>query len=143
MGYRWYNARGIAPLFPFGYGLSYTTFRFGNLRVARGPGRTVAVTADVTNTGKRAGADVVQVYVGFPASTGEPPRQLKAFAKVQLAPGQTRRVTFRLDARAFAHWDAPTAAWVVAPGEYSVELGDASANLPLRGQVAPVAGRVE
>ncbi|HEX9105948.1 MAG TPA: fibronectin type III-like domain-contianing protein, partial [Longimicrobiales bacterium] len=143
VGYRWYDAKGKAPLFPFGYGLSYTTFRFANLTVSRGPGRSVSVGADITNTGKRAGADVVQLYVGHPAATGEPPRQLKAFAKVRLAPGQTRHVTFRLDARAFAQWDTSADGWVVAPGEYQIFLGDSSADLPLKGSVTPVAGKVQ
>ncbi len=77
VGYRWYQGRKIAPLFPFGFGLSYSTFRFANLRVARGRGRRVAVAADVTNAGRRAGSDVVQVYVGFPAADGEPPLAAK------------------------------------------------------------------
>ncbi len=143
VGYRWYDTRKIAPLFPFGFGLSYTTFRFGELRVARGPGRTVTVSAAVTNAGARTGAEVVQLYVGFPAASGEPPAQLKAFSKLTLAPGETRRVSFTLGARDFAHWDTATDGWVVAPGEYSIQVGDSSANLPLHGQVTPVAGRTD
>ncbi len=143
VGYRWYDARHIAPLFPFGFGLSYTTFRFSNLQVSRGTGRAVTVTADITNTGSRAGADVVQVYVGHPASSGEPPQQLKAFAKVQLAPGQSRHLTFRLDAPAFAHWDTATGAWVVDPGDYWIGVGDSSVSLPLRAHLSPVPGRVD
>jgi beta-glucosidase len=143
VGYRWYDARRIEPLFPFGFGLSYTTFRLANLRVARGPRRTVTVAADVANTGARAGDDVVQVYVAAPASAGEPPKQLKAFRKVRLAPGESRRVTFTLDARAFAHWDPATERWLVARGDYSILVGDSSADLPLRGRVSPVAGRVD
>jgi beta-glucosidase len=143
VGYRWYQARKVAPLFPFGFGLSYTTFRFGNLQVARGTGRTVTVSADVTNTGARPGAEVVQVYVGQPAATGEPPWQLKAFAKVRLAPGETRHVRFTLDARAFAHWDVATDGWVVAPGDYAIGVGNSSANLPLQAHIAPTPGRVD
>ena len=143
VGYRWYQAKGITPLFPFGFGLSYTTFRFANLRVSGGGRRTVTVTADVTNTGPRAGADVVQVYVSFPPSAGEPPWQLKAFRKVQLAPGQTRRVTFTLEPRAFAHWDEATEAWAVGAGEYRIGVGDSSDHLPLSAVVRPRRGRAD
>ncbi|MEJ2215913.1 MAG: glycoside hydrolase family 3 C-terminal domain-containing protein [Gemmatimonadota bacterium] len=135
VGYRWYDARHITPLFPFGFGLSYTTFRFSNLRVSQAAGGTVMVTADVANTGERPGADVVQVYVGQPSSAGEPPWQLKAFRKVQLGPGETWHLTFTLDATAFAHWDAGTSGWLVDAGEYRIGLGDSSADLPLRGRV--------
>ena len=142
VGYRWYQARGITPLFPFGFGLSYTTFRFENLRVSR-RGRSVAVGVDITNTGRRAGADVVQLYVGFPASTGEPPKQLKGFQKVPLAPGETRHLTFSLDPRAFAHWDAAANGWVVSAGEYQIEIGDASDNLPVSAVVKLGAARAD
>jgi beta-glucosidase len=143
VGYRWYQARGVAPLFPFGFGLSYTTFRFANLRVSSRHGRTVTVGADVTNTGQRPGAEVVQVYIGFPASTGEPPWQLKAFSKIRLAAGETRHVTFSLGARAFAHWDEAAGGWAVSAGEYRIGVGDASNNLPLHAEVRPVPGRVD
>jgi len=142
VGYRWYQAKGTAPLFPFGFGLSYTAFRFANLRVSSGRGRTVTVSADVTNTGPRAGAEVVQVYVGFPESAGEPPAQLKGFRKLQLAPGETKHVTFSLDARAFAHWDDSANGWVVSAGEYRIGVGDSSDNLPLSAAVRPASGRV-
>lgn len=140
VGYRWYDAKAIAPLFPFGYGLSYTRFAFSRIRVR--PGRTtsrgqVTVSADITNTGHRAGADVAQLYVGDPASTGEPPEQLKGFARVFLQPGQTRRVTFRLPvSRAFAYWDSAASGWAVADGSYKLMIGDSSASLPLTASVA-------
>ncbi len=142
VGYRWYGAKGIAPLFPFGFGLSYTTFRFGNLRVTKARGLSMRVSADITNTGRRPGADVVQLYVGAPASTGEPPQQLRGFQKVQLGPGQTRRVTFQLDPVAFAQWDSTANGWVVDAGVYRIGVGDSSANLPLRADVTPKPGRV-
>jgi beta-glucosidase len=135
IGYRWYDAKGIAPLFPFGYGLSYTQFKFSDIKVT--PGQTtsrgqVTVSADVTNTGKRAGADVAQLYVGDPATTGEPPEQLKGFDKVSLQPGQTKQVSFRLSAaQAFSYWDTPANAWAVADGGYKLSIGDSSASLPL------------
>jgi beta-glucosidase len=142
VGYRWYDAQGQDPLFPFGFGLSYTTFAFRHLSVSPrlDPGGGVSgghVTAsvDVTNTGKRAGTDVVQAYVSFPASAGEPPHQLKGFAKVSLRPGQTKRVTLRLDERAFSVWDPAAQQWTTVDGKYQVSVGDSSRNLPLTGTV--------
>jgi beta-glucosidase len=137
VGYRWYDAQTVAPLFPFGFGLSYTTFSFANLNVpaAPGPDGKVTVSVDVTNTGSRAGADVVQVYVAAPASAGEPPRQLKGFAKVSLAPGQTRRVSITLQDRAFSVWSTSAKAWTTVPGQHTVSVGDSSRSLPLHGTV--------
>jgi beta-glucosidase len=94
---------------------------------------TVTVHADVTNTGSRAGSDVVQLYVGDPASVGEPPKQLKGFSKVTLAPGQTTQVSFRLPPSAFAYWNDAANGWAVADGTYKIMVGDSSANLPLTG----------
>jgi beta-glucosidase len=137
VGYRWYDAQGQDPLFPFGYGLSYTTFAFRHLSVSPrlDPGGHVTASVDVTNTGRRAGSDVVQAYVSFPASAGEPPRQLKGFAKVNLRPGQTKRVTLRLDERAFSVWDPAAQQWTTVDGKYQVSVGDSSRNLPLTGTV--------
>jgi len=134
VGYRWYDARGITPLFPFGYGLSYTTFRFSHLVVAPsrlGPRGQVTVTADVTNTGDRAGADVVQAYVADPPAAGEPPRQLKGFQRVWLRPGQTARVVMHLSQHAFQVWSTQAQQWTTVDGTYRVMVGDSSANLPL------------
>ena len=142
VGYRWYQARAVAPLFPFGFGLSYTTFRFSHLRVARGHGSSVRVTATVTNTGRRAGAEVVQVYVGAPAATGEPPWQLEGFARVDLEPGRAMQVSFDLGPRAFAQWDTAGESWVVGAGRYRIGVGDSSASLPLVGQVGMRAARL-
>jgi len=143
VGYRWTVARGVTPLFPFGFGLSYTTFRLANLRVSRGQGRAVTVSADVSNTGPRAGAEVVQVYVGHPAADSEPPWQLRAFRKVDLAPGRTRRLTFALGPEAFGHWAGDARGWVVSPGSYRIAVGTSSADLPLRAAVRPRPGPVE
>jgi beta-glucosidase len=132
VGYRWYTTKGITPLFPFGYGLSYTTFAFSHLRVS--PSRDgVRVTVDVTNTGHVAGADVTQLYVGDPASTGEPAEQLKGFQRVTLQPGQTRPVTLTLDRSAFEWYDSD--GWTLTPGTYRLMVGDSSANLPLTAAV--------
>ncbi len=135
VGYRGYTAHHIAPLFPFGFGLSYTEFRFDGLKVSQQPGSARAtVIFKVTNTGKRAGAEVAQVYLGFPqiAEGNEPPMQLKGFKKVMLNPGQTTLVEVKLDARAFSYWSEKAHAWQVAQGEFQVMVGDSSANTPLK-----------
>ena len=135
VGYRWYQARHIAPLFPFGYGLSYTTFRFGGLHLHRSGGQVI-VTARLTNTGHRAGAQVAQLYVHQPARTGEPPHQLQGFARVYLQPGRSATVRMVLGPRAFAHWDTGRQAWRVTPGCYGVAVGPSSARLPLHARLA-------
>jgi beta-glucosidase len=135
VGYRWYTTRHITPLFPFGYGLSYTTFAFSNLAVTKSSHGRVTVTAGVTNTGNRAGTDVAQVYVADPAATGEPAEQLRGFQRAALNPGQTTRVSVTLPKRAFAWWDSRAGGWTVTPGTYTVGVGDSSASLPLTAQV--------
>jgi len=135
VGYRWYATRHITPLFPFGAGLSYTTFAFSHLAVRPGREGSLVVSADVTDTGSRAGADVAQLYVGDPASTGEPAEQLKGFQRVTLRPGQTRVVTFTVDRSAFAWWNEQTSRWTVTPGTYALMVGDSSASLPLLAHV--------
>jgi beta-glucosidase len=139
VGYRWYDAKNIAPLFAFGSGLSYTSFAYSNLRVGPGdlgPNGQETVTADVTNTGSRAGADVAQLYLSEPAAAGEPPEQLKGFQKVQLNPGQTKQVRFTLSSRDVSYWDSNAQNWTTAAGKYQVMLGDASDHLPLKGSFA-------
>lgn len=137
VGYRWYDAAGTEPLFPFGFGLSYTSFDFSDLHVASpAPDGKVAVTATVTNTGIRSGTEVAQLYVGYPAAAGEPPRALKAFTRVTLAPGQRRTVLFQLDRDAFQSWDTQARNWGVTPGSYQVWVGDSSRKLPLHSSIA-------
>jgi beta-glucosidase len=135
VGYRWYDARNIAPLFPFGYGLSYTTFRYSGIAVKR-TGAGASVTFTVTNTGRRAGAAVGQVYVGAPASVGEPPKQLEGFRRVELHPGQSAAVTIPLGAMSFAHWDTTKHAWAVSGGTYQVMVGSSSRDIFGQGSVA-------
>ncbi len=134
VGYRHYDDAGIAPLFPFGYGLSYTTFAFSGLRVHPDGHDGATVTARVTNTGRRAGTEVAQLYVGDPSSAAlpEPADQLKGFARVRLAPGQSRTVTFHLTARSFAYWDTARHSHRVAGGSYALRVGGSSRDLPLR-----------
>lgn len=133
VGYRHYDQAGIAPLFPFGFGLSYTDFAFSGLRVGPTGGGKVMVSAVVTNTGQRAGAEVAQLYVGDPSTSAvpEPPNQLEGFAKVSLAPGQSKRVTFTLNARSFSYWNTAANSWQVAGGQYRISVGDSSRDLPL------------
>ena len=141
IGYRWFDATHSDPLFPFGFGLSYTTFKMSRLVVQPAKFTTTApikvtVTVDVANTGKRAGAEVVQVYVGHPASNGEPPRQLRAFAKLMLKPSETRIATFTLDRRSFSIFETATHSWTIKPGTYEIFAGSSSRDLPLRGQIS-------
>jgi beta-glucosidase len=135
VGYRGYEHNHIAPLFPFGYGLSYTTFGFANLKVAGDPASpTATVTFDVTNSGKVAGAEVVQVYVAPSNSpVPMPEKQLKGFERVMLQPGETKQVSVELDARAFAYYDVAAKSWKITPGSFGVLVGDSSASLPLKG----------
>jgi beta-glucosidase len=137
IGYRWYDAQGEEPLFPFGYGLSYTTFGFSRMSVLpqlNGNGHVV-VGFDLTNTGERTGAEVAQVYLADPAAAGEPPRQLKGFAKVLLRPGERRHVTITLDPRAFSIWDTAAQRWTTVSGQYQVLVGDSSRSLRPAGTV--------
>jgi beta-glucosidase len=136
VGYRWYDAKGIAPLFPFGFGLSYTTFGYSGLGLKAAPSGNVSASFSLKNTGARAGAEVAQVYVGDPAAAGEPPKQLKAFQKVFLTPGQSQTVSVALDPRAFAVWDTSGHAWVVPGGRYTVMVGSSSRDIRLQGTVS-------
>jgi len=129
VGYRWYDANDQTPLYPFGYGLSYTSFRFNNLSIHQSHGQFVA-TVTVTNTGTRAGAEVAQLYVTSPASTHEPPRQLKAYTKVSLGAGQSCTVRLTVDVASLASWDNLSSGWTVHQGTYRVYVGDSSRNLP-------------
>ena len=137
VGYRWYTSHPgkPQPLFAFGYGLSYTHFKFANLTLSPSqttPQNTVTVAFDVSNTGHRAGAEVAQVYVGDPSATVKrPEKELKAFRKMRLKPGETRHVSLTLDRHAFSYYDANTHAWRIDPGRFKVYLGDASNHTPL------------
>jgi len=133
VGYRWYDSQGLTPLFPFGYGLSYTSFAFSNLHVGSLPaGGAATITATVKNTGSRAGADVAQLYVTDPAAAGEP-RQLEGFARVNLQPGASQTVTFPVTQNNLRYWNASSNAWTTATGSYGIAVGDSNTNLPLTG----------
>jgi hypothetical protein len=138
VGYRYWTTTGKHPLFPFGFGLSYTTFKFSNLAAPAdaASGSTVSVSFDVTNTGNVAGGEVAELYVSDPsAQTDRPERELKGFAKVRLAPGETQRVTLNLDARAFSYWDAKAHKWIIDPGKFVLRVGDSSENTPLHADI--------
>ena len=143
VGYRWYDATNTQPLFPFGFGLSYTTFQLSHVVVepatlewksGAAPGK-VLVKLDVTNTGKRIGAEVVQAYVGQPTANGEPPHELRAFAKVQLQPGETKSVSLVLDERSFSIFDPSQHQWISPNGTYEILVGTSSRDLPLHSRV--------
>ena len=130
VGQRWFDATGEQPLFPLGHGLSYTDFAYSDLQVRRLYGDPdVEVTVAVTNTGDRAGAEVPQLYVGAPAASGEPPRVLKGFDRVELAPGQTRTVTFRLTRQDLSRWDTARGTWVRDAGRYTFLIGSSSRDV--------------
>lgn len=138
VGYRYWTTTGKHPLFPFGYGLSYTTFKMANLKApaTAKQGSTVEVSFDVTNSGAVKGAEVAQLYVSDPSATvSRPERELKGFEKVWLAPGETKHVTLALDARAFSYWDEASHGWKIDPGKFVVRVGDSSENTPLSAEI--------
>jgi len=138
VGYRYWTTVGKKPLFPFGYGLSYTTFSFSNLTAptASKSGATITVGFDVTNTGSVAGAEVAQLYVSDPsAKATRPERELKGFEKVRLNPGETKHVSLSLDARAFSYWGEASHKWTIDPGRFVLRVGDSSENTPLEKEI--------
>ena len=139
VGYRYYDKKKMEVLFPFGYGLSYTTFEYSNLKLSADKIKdteTLTVTLTVKNTGSRAGKTVVQLYVGDRESTPiRPVRELKGFAKIALVPGESKEVSFTLDKRSFAYWNGQIHDWHVETGVFDIEAGDSSRNLPLKAEV--------
>lgn len=139
VGYRYYDKKEMPVLFPFGFGLSYTTFACSNLRLSGAKitdQETLTATVTVTNTGSRAGKTVVQLYVGDRESTVlRPIRELKGFEKVELQPGESRDVTFTLDKRAFAYWNAAIHDWHVETGAFTIEVGQSSRDIEVSGEV--------
>jgi beta-glucosidase len=133
VGYKWYDSKNITPLFPFGFGLSYTTFSYSNLQVGALSGGVATVTATITNTGTKAGTDVAQLYVGDPASTGEPVHQLRGYQRVTLNAGQSQTVSFTVSTHDLAYWNTTTNNWTTAAGTYQILVGNSSRNLPVTG----------
>jgi beta-glucosidase len=132
VGYRWYDENKVAPLFPFGYGLSYTRFAYDHLRVRRA-GPSVSVTFTLRNVGSRPGTEIPQLYLDDPAAAGEPPKQLQGYQRVFLRPHKSALVTMTLTRRAFAYWDSTAAKWRVTPGLYRILVGSSSRDIRLHG----------
>ena len=136
VGYRYYDKKKIAPLFPFGHGLSYTTFQYSNLKLnakSVTPDQSLKVKVDITNAGKVAGKEIVQLYVRDVKSTfARPEKELKAFEKVELKPKQTKTITFTLDREAFWYFDTAKNAWATEPGEFEILVGASSRDIRLR-----------
>ena len=131
VGYRYYQTAGVKPAFPFGYGLSYTTFEYSGLKADE-----TGVTLTVTNTGSAAGAEIVQLYVAKPdAKVFRPEQELKGFAKVSLAPGESKTVTIALDDKAFRYWNVKTNAWEVEGGSYQLRVGASSVDIRLTADI--------
>jgi beta-glucosidase len=147
VGYRGYEHSRIKPVFPFGYGLSYATFQYRNLsirpirageaRASSGSGLNYEVSCDVTNTGKRDGADVAQIYVGeLHPPLPRPEKELKGFARISLHPGETKRVQVLLDGRAFSYYDVSTHQWRVDPGDFAIFVGRSVDRIQLKGMIS-------
>jgi beta-glucosidase len=147
VGYRHFDKKKITPLFPFGYGLSYTTFRYGGLKLsspALAPDGTVQATLNVTNTGPRAGAEVVELYVHDRSpKIDKPVRELKNFTKVSLLPGETKAVWFRVDPRAFAYCDVPGKQWKADAGDYDSQIGASSRDIRQQARVRLISDYTE
>ena len=134
VGYRWYDAHKVTPLFPFGYGLSYTSFAYSHMRITRSDAH-LAVSFTVRNTGARAGAEVAQLYVDDPAAAGEPPKQLQEYQRVYFRSGRSARLTIALTRRSFSVWDTASQSWRTTPGLYRILVGASSRDIRLRGFV--------
>ncbi len=139
VGYRGYEHNKVKPLFPFGYGLSYTTFGFSNLTVtptSAGANPEITATFDIKNTGTRKGADVAQLYVSDDhARVERPARELKGFERVELAAGETKHITINLDPRAFAFYNTTAKKWTINPGKFTIHVGDSVESTPLHATV--------
>ena len=133
VGYRYYDEHNIEPQFPFGHGLSYTTFSYGEPKLSRASikaGEPLTVSVDIKNTGSRAGAEVVQLYVHEDkCSVPRPPKELKAFQKVFLKLGETKTVTLNLDKRSFAYFSEKQNDWAVEPGKFELLIGSSSRDI--------------
>jgi beta-glucosidase len=137
VGYRYWDEMGQTPLFPFGHGLSYASFDIDKVRVESTDKGGARVRARVRNTSNRRGSEVLQVYLGFPDSAGEPPRQLKAMAKVTLDPRQAQQVDIDVGPKAFEIWDSDADRWIVPAGAFEVMLGRSSRDIVASFSVRP------
>jgi len=133
VGYKWYDAERKDVLFPFGYGLSYTTYSYSTLKVISG--KAVQLSFHLANTGTRAGAEIAEVYAILPASAGEPPKRLVGWSKVKLDPGESKEVTIEIDPWYLSIFNVERDAWQLLPGEYAFLVGGSSRDLPLKESV--------
>jgi len=132
VGYKWYDAKGITPLWPFGHGLSYTTFEYTNLQVQGSIWDELYVTCSISNTGSVWGSEVAQLYLGFPESAGEPPKLLRGFEKLSIAPGSTQQALFNLDVSSISIWQLEKN-WVPINGTFTIYIGASSRDIRLTG----------
>jgi hypothetical protein len=138
VGYRWFDEKGIEPAFPFGHGLSYTSFSYTGLVITPGRDGRATLAVDVKNTGKRAGTEAVQLYLGLPdpgPGVPEPPRALHGFERLSIPAGKTRTARIELGPRDFSYWSTAANGWRVAPGCYSVQIGHSSRDIRLHGEI--------
>jgi beta-glucosidase len=134
VGYKWYDAEKKPVLFPFGFGLSYTTYKYSGLQVT--PGDKVKVTFTLANTGAREGSEIAEVYAALPASAQEPPKRLIGFTKVKLNPGEKRTVTVEIDPKYLSIFDEQKDDWSLIPGDYTIMVGGSSQDLPLKATIS-------
>jgi beta-glucosidase len=133
VGYKWYDAENKAVLFPFGFGLSFTTYSYSGLTVTSGD--TFKVTFTVSNTGARAGAEIAEVYASLPASAQEPPKRLIGFTKVKLEPKAKQTVSIDVDPKYLSIFDEQKGGWTLVPGDYTIMVGGSSDKLPLKATI--------
>lgn len=134
VGYKWYDAEKKPVLYPFGYGLSYTTYRYSGLEVT--PGSSVKVTFTLTNTGAREGAEIAEIYASLPASAEEPPKRLVGWSKVKLGAKEKRTVTVDIDPKYLSIFDEAKDKWTLVPGDYTLMVGGSSQDLPVKAVVS-------
>jgi beta-glucosidase len=133
VGYKWYDAERKPVLFPFGYGLSYTTYSYSNFKVT--PDANPQVTVTVKNTGSRAGAEVAEIYASLPTAANEPPKRLVGWSKVKLGPGESKEVSVEVDRKFLSIFNVDQNGWQLLPGEYTFWAGGSSQDLPLHAAV--------
>jgi beta-glucosidase len=134
VGYKWYDAENKPVLFPFGFGLSYTTFAYSGLSVSPAAD-SIKVTFTITNTGNRGGAEIAEVYASLPASAQEPPKRLIGFTKVKLEPREKKTVSVDVDPKYLSIFDEQKDGWTLVPGDYGIMVGGSSDKLPLKSTV--------
>ncbi len=133
MGYKWYDAKKKAVLFPFGFGLSYTSYEYSDLTVR--PGSTISASFTVRNSGKCAGTEIAEVYASLPDAAGEPPKRLVGWALVDLAPGESKHVFIRIENDRLTIYNESTDTWARVAGDYKVLVGGSSQSLPLQSAI--------